>query len=163
MTYLRDASNPFWKTFYSFFMSKGAVCTILFVLFSGFFLNYTWKEQEYKKYIIGELKRLYPLTLLVFLASVAVDILISGNEVVNEGAAVGSGLWFFNIFANLFLFKAFIPVESVFYSFHGPSWYIPVLFVFYLIAFPFVQGLHSKDENARKKWWKITWGGTNHL
>lgn len=155
MAYLGDAANPFWKGFYSVFMSKGAICTTLFVLCSGFFLDYAWKDQKFGRYVTGKLKRKYPLTFIVFLAAVAVDILLAGNAVVNEGAPVGSGLWLFNVAANLFLFKAFIPIKSVFYSFHGPSWYISLLFVFYLIAYPFVKGLHGGNK---AKWKRIIRG-----
>ncbi len=151
MAYLKDAANPFWMNFYKVFMSKGAICSTLFVLSSGFFLDYAWKDKKFREYIVSKLRRIYPLAFIVLLAAIAVDILLSGNTVVNEGVPVGSGLWFFNIFANLFLIKAFIPIESVFYSFHGPSWYISMLFVFYLIAFPFVKGLHGKH---RDKWAK---------
>ncbi len=150
MSYLREAANPFWKNFYSVFMSKGAICCTLFVLFSGYFLDYAWQNRDFKDYIFGKLKRIYPLTFFVFLAALAVDLLLTGNNVVNE-VAVGSKEWYFNIFANLFLFKAFIPRESVFYSFHGPSWYISVLFGFYLIAYPFVNGIHG---NKPEKWLK---------
>ena len=154
MSYLAEGQNPFWRSFYNVFMSKGAVCTTLFVLCSGFFLNYSWKDKRFKDYIIGKLKRLYPLTVLVFLAALLVDILLKGNGVVNE-TAVGSGQWFFNVCANLCLFKAFVPVESTFYSFHGPSWYVSLLFGFYLIAFPFMKGIRG---NNRKRWLGIMGG-----
>ena len=145
MSYLSDSTNLFWKIAYEVFLSKGAICTTLFVLFSGFFLCYTWKEIGFKSYIIGKLKRIYPLTLLVFLAAIAVDILFKNNGIVND-TPLGSKQWIFNVFANVFLFKAFIPIESTFYSFHGPSWYISFLFVFYIIAFPFVKQLHGNKK-----------------
>ena len=72
-------------------------------------------------------------------------VMCADNGIVNE-TAVGSGRWVFNIFANLLLFKAFIPLESTFYSFHGPSWYISLLFVFYLISYPFMKGLRGKNR-----------------
>lgn len=159
MSYLKDAAHPFWKGVYQVFMSKGAVCTTLFMLCSGFFLDYAWKDQKFGKYVVGKLKRIYPLTFIVFIAAVVVDIFLSGNAVVNDGISLGSSKWFFNVIANLFLFKAFIPIEAVFYSFHGPSWYISALFAFYLFAYPILKKLHSSNEAIFKKYLIIIRGG----
>ena len=117
MAYLSAATNPFWLWFHQHFMRYGALATSFFFLCSGFFLCYTWKNQSCGAYIKGKLKRLYPLTLVVFVLALLVDLVFSGNDIVNEGVATGSAQWFFNIFANLLLFKAFIPLESTFYSF----------------------------------------------
>lgn len=153
MAYLNDAVNPFWRNLYIYFMSKGGMCSTLFVLFSGFFMSYTWKNKSFKDYIIGKIKRIYPLTFIVFIMSFLVDIIMSGNDIVSEGVETWSTLWIFNVFVNIFLIKAYIPVREVFYSFHGPSWYISVLFGLYVIGYPFVKGIHSAD---RQKWLRIT-------
>lgn len=155
MSYLKDAVNPFWNGAWAHYMHGCAVVTTFFFLTSGFFLNYTWKDQPFGKYVVGKLKRIYPLTIIVFVMALMVDVALSGNDIVSEGVRTGSAQWFFNIAANVLLFKAFIPVQSTFYSFHGPSWYISVLFAFYLVAYGFVRGLRGRN---RSKWLKYTWG-----
>jgi len=151
MSYLGEGNNLFWKNMYSLFMNKGSAFCSLFVLLSGFFLNYTWKDKPFRSYLQGKLKRVYPLTLLVFIMALVVELIMPNNGVVSEGVVTGSPVWFFNIVANIFLFKAFIPYETTFYSFHGPSWYISVLFGLYIIAYPFVRGLHGSQKS---KWVK---------
>lgn len=151
MSYLSAAVNPFWKGFYAHFMRYGGSASSFFFLCSGFFLCYTWKSQSFGVYIKGKLKRVYPLALLVFLLALAVDLLLSGNETVSKGVVTGSPQWFFNIAANLFLFKAFIPVESTFYSFHGPSWFLSVLFWLYVAAHPFLKRLSEGDGSKTRK------------
>ncbi len=153
MSFVSGSDNPFWHGFHRTVMSQGSICCSFFFICSGFFLNYTWKqEQSFGQYIKGKLKRIYPLALLVFVMALGVNLLLNDQSGEVETAAVGSAPWLFNVAANLFLFKAFIPFESVFYSFHGPSWYISVLFFFYLFAYPFLHGLYGKD---RKKWRKL--------
>lgn len=157
MSYLSNAVNPFWHTFHQYFMSKGAICTTFFFICSGFFLNYTWKKrQSFGTYVKSKLKRLYPLALIVFILALMIDIVMSGNDNAVSGEVTkGSPLWFFNIVANLFLFKAFVPDERVFYSFHGPSWYISALMVLYLLSYPLVKQLNGTDK---QKWRKILIG-----
>ena len=155
MSYLSDAANPFWHTFNKYFMSKGAICTTFFFICSGFFLNYTWKnEQSFGTYVKSKLKRLYPLALLVFILAFAIDVLGLSNKG-DAAVIVGSPLWFLNIVANLFLFKAFIPDERVFYSFHGPSWYISALMMMYLLTYPLIKQINAKDK---QKWIKVITG-----
>lgn len=154
MSYLADAVNPFWHGFWTHFMHNGGICSSFFFIVSGFFLDYSWKNQDFKTYLKGKLKRIYPLTLIVFLLALAVDVLLSGNDIVSEGVTTFSTVWFFNAIANVFLFKAFIPFKTTFYSFHGPSWYISVLFVFYIVAYWFVKGIKSDNENTRQNWLK---------
>ncbi len=155
MSYLSSSKNAFWNNVYHYFMSKGSICSTLFVLCSGFFLSFTWKNRKLDEYIYSKLKRIYPLTFIVFVLALLVDVLLSGNDVVSEGVKTGSSLWYFNIFANIILIKAFIPIKAVYYSFHGPSWYISVLFWFYLIAFPVVKGIHSQDREKYLRTVKI--------
>ena len=162
MSYLGAAENPFWWNFHHYFMRYGAVCSSFFFLCSGFLLHYTWKEgtgsggHAFGVYLKKKLKRLYPLALFVFLLAVGVELLMPGNGVVTEGMQLGSPLWLFCVAANLLLFKAFIPDRRVFYSFHGPSWYISVLFFFYAAAFAFVRGLKSGTEESRARWRRAT-------
>ena len=151
MSYLGDAASPFWKAAWGHFMRYGSVACSFFFLSSGFFLHYAWKDAGFGPYIKGKLKRIYPLTLLVFLLALALDLVLA-NDVITEGVQTGSPLWFFNVAANLFLFKAFVPLRSVYYSFHGPSWYVSVLIVFYLVGYWFVRGLHDPDRENRRRW-----------
>lgn len=158
MSYLADAVNPFWHGFWSHFMHNGGIACSFFFLTSGYFLNYSWKNQKFGSYLKSKLKRIYPLTLIVFLLALAIDLLLT-NDIITEGVTTGSGQWFFNIVANIFIFKAFIPLRSTFYSFHGPSWYISVLFGFYIVAYWFIRGIKSDDPATRQKWMKNLWGG----
>ena len=49
------------------------------------------------------------------------------------------------------MLKAFIPVESTFYSFHGPSWYLSALVVFYVLAWFIVPRLVGNGEQERQE------------
>ena len=134
MSYLSEAVNPFWNRLWNHFMCYGSYVCSFFFLCSGFFLAYTWKEQSFGTYIKKKLKRIYPLTLLVFLLALALDLVLS-NDVITEGVTTFSPLWFVSVASNLLLVKAFIPLRSVYFSFHGPSWYVSVLMVFYVVGF----------------------------
>ena len=151
MSYLGDAVNPFWRGLWEGFMHHGGVATSFFFLSSGFFLHYAWRDGGFGRYMKGKLRRIYPLTLLVFLLALALDLALS-NDVITEGVATGSPLWFLNVAANLLLFKAFVPMRSVYYSFHGPSWFVSVLIAFYAVGYWFVRGLHDPDEEKRLRW-----------
>lgn len=147
MFYLSNASNPFWKYLYDHFMRYGSRCTSFFFIMSGFLLAYTWKDIEFGKYIKGKLKRLYPLTLCVLILAIGCSFFL--NDMVNGDMPVGSLLWLLSIILNLVLLKAFVPIESVFYSFHGPSWYISVLIIFYVVGY-FVVKENNKGTHRRK-------------
>ncbi|MGN0498286.1 MAG: acyltransferase family protein [Acutalibacteraceae bacterium] len=149
MSYLSDAANPFWASFYDNFMKYGSRCTSFFFIMSGFLLAYTWKELPFKKYITGKLKRIYPLAIFVFILAVGCSFIL--NDTVNEGIAIGSTQWIVNVILNITMLKAFVPVESVFYSFHGPSWYISVLFVFYIVGYFIVRNLKKHNNNIYGK------------
>lgn len=144
MSYLLKSDNSFWYFFYDHFMRYGSRCTTFFFIMSGFLLAYTWKDVSFRKYIQNKLKRLYPLTLFVFILAVGCSIFLNGT--VNKGMAIGSPLWGLSIVLNVILLKAFVPLESVFYSFHGPSWYISVLFVFYIVGFFIVKRIKHSDK-----------------
>lgn len=47
---------------------------------------------------------------------------------------------------------SFIPIESVFYSFHGPSWYVSVLFVFYIIGYFITKRIKNRNTNKPIIW-----------
>lgn len=147
MSYLSMAGDgTFLSALYNnFFGLLSSFCTFFFVC-SGFLAFYTWKCRSFKEYIFGKLKRLYPLTYLVLIAAILVDVLLSGNGETGSAPA-GSSMWLFCLAANVLLFKSFIPVETVFYSFHGPSWYVSALFVFYLFSYPVLKGLQSEKRD----------------
>ena len=155
MKYLADATNSFWHTFYTVFMSKCAIATTFFFLCSGFFLDYTWKDLSFGKFVKAKLKRLYPIAFIVFILALLVDLVMTGENEAGGDVVKGSALWYVNIAANLFMFKSLIPDERVFYSFHGPSWYISVLFFFFLITYPMVRRLHGTEAEKWKK--RIAW------
>lgn len=154
MSYLSEAVNPFWNLFWKNFMQYGSRFTTLFFMISGFFLAYTWKDRKFKDYILSKLKRIYPLTIIVFILALGISILLSKNIEVNKNGEIGSPVWIFNVFANIFLIKAFVPYERTFYSFHGPSWYISVLFAFYVFGYIFLKKINSKNTKVREIWLK---------
>lgn len=154
MSYLSDSKNPFWYIIWKNFMQYGSRFTTLFFLISGFFLAYTWKDRNFKDYIVSKLKRIYPLVIVVFILALGISILFSKNAEINKNVIIGSSTWIFNIFANIFLIKAFIPYEVTFYSFHGPSWYISVLFAFYIFGYIFLKKINSGDIEVKKIWLK---------
>ncbi|RGY96742.1 acyltransferase [Clostridium sp. AM58-1XD] len=151
-SYLADAGSLFWQQLYNCFLKYGSRCTSFFFIMSGFLLAYTWRDMPFKDYIRGKLKRLYPLALFVFILAVGCSFIL--NDEVNGSMVIGSPIWLGSIILNLLLLKAFVPIEEVFYSFHGPSWYISVLFAFYVIGY-FVVGkikraqLNDKYANKR--------------
>lgn len=144
MSYLGKSVNPFWSNLYLHFMKYGSRCTSFFFIMSGFLVAYSWKDASFSKYIKGKLKRIYPLTILVFLLAVACSFVL--NDAVNEGMGMGEPLWILSVILNPLLLKAYVPVESVFYSFHGPFWYVSVLFGFYIIAYFVIKKLNAMDK-----------------
>lgn len=151
MSYLSEGKNPFWSWFYEHFMRYGSRCSSLFFVISGFFLAYTWKKADFGTYIKGKLRRIYPLTLIVFILAFICSFIQS--DTVNGNMAVGSPMWMISIILNITLLKAFVPNREIFYSFYGPSWYISVLFVFYIIGYFMVKKI--KNSPGRKNVLKI--------
>ena len=91
MSYLSSSTNPFWHSFHQLFMRHGAICTSFFFICSGFFLHYSWKEgQNFGNYVKNKLKRLYPITLIVFILAVTVNILLSKDTDMGKEVAIGS-------------------------------------------------------------------------
>lgn len=152
MSYLAAADSPFWSAVWQGFMRFGGSCSSFFFVLSGFLAHYTWKNRPFRAYLKSKLARIYPLAMLVFLFALIVTAVLPGNESVAEKAvATGSPLWILNIVLNVFLLKAFVPDERVFYSFHAPSWYLSALFVFYIVAFPFLKRLNAEGTNKRAR------------
>lgn len=147
MSYLAAASNPFWRLLYDHFMRFGSRCCSFFFIMSGFLLAYTWKDESFGQFIKEKLKKLYPLTIFVFILAVGCSFIL--NETVNGDMAIGSPIWLLSLALNLTLLKAFVPIKSVFYSFHGPSWYVSVLFGFYIIGYFITRKIkHSRDTHG---------------
>lgn len=145
MSYLSDANNIFWKLLYDHFMQFGSCCSSFFFIMSGFLLAYTWKDICFKTYIKRKLKRIYPLAICVFFLALGCSFIL--NDTINGNMPVGSSLWILSVILNMAMLKAFVPNESVFYSFHGPSWYISVLFVFYVVGYFIVKKIKcSKNK-----------------
>lgn len=144
MSYLGKGVNPFWSYLYLDFMKYGSRCTSFFFILSGFLAAYTWKATSFKKFMKGKLKRIYPLTIMVFLLALVCSFVL--NDTVNEGIDVGERLWVLSVILNPLLLKAYVPIESVFYSFHGPSWYVSALFGFYIIAYYQIKKLNAMDK-----------------
>lgn len=159
MSWLAASENAFWHSAWQYFMRYGSQCTTFFFVLSGFLLCYTWKDGvSYPAYLKGKLKRFYPLAFCVFLLALVCNIALAGNEAIGKGVATGSGLWWFNAAANVFLFKAFIPDERVFYSFHAPSWYLSALTAFYALFYFYLRNLKSAKGAQRTRLIRIGGG-----
>ena len=155
MSYLEDSDVLFWRGLYTLFFRHGSSCSSLFYIMSGFFALYTWKDTNFRKYISGKMKKIYPLVLGVLLLAIAIDVAMGGSETVSGNIAVGSRKWWFNVFMGITMLKAFVPWESTFYSFHGPSWYMSALVVFYVLFWLIAQRITNSGYEMRKK----AWGG----
>lgn len=141
MSYLKASDTQFWSGLYTFFMRHGSVCCSVFYILSGFLAVYTWRNSTFREYFTRKLKKNYPLVFYVLVLAVALDYVMSRNAVINEGVSAGSPQWWFNILMGVTMLKAFIPYESTFYSFHGPSWYFSGLVVFWVLAYFIVPKL----------------------
>lgn len=150
MSYLKASDMPFWSSIYQFFMRHGSVCSSFFYILSGFLAVYTWKNATFKDYILKKLKKLYPLVLSVLFLAIILDFIMSGSTVISD-IVIGSGQWWFNILMGITMLKAFVPLESTFYSFHGPSWYMTALIVFYVLAWFIVPKLTNSKNNKQQK------------
>lgn len=158
MSWLATSENVFWRTVWQYFMRYGSQCTTFFFVLSGFLLCYTWKDGvSYPAYLKRKLNRFYPLAFCVFLLALVCNIVLAGDEAISKGVTIGSGLWWFNVIANVFLFKAFIPDERIFYSFHAPSWYLSALMVFYALFYFYLRRL--KEAKGEQRILQIRIGG----
>ncbi len=151
MSYLKASDMSFWRNLYQFFMRNGAVCASFFYILSGFLVVYTWKNASFKDYMVKKLKKFYPLVLCVLILAIALDLVMGGSEVINEGVVPGSWQWWLNIVMGITMLKAFIPFEAIFYSFHGPSWYMSALIVFYVLAWFIVPKLVDAENPKQQK------------
>ena len=115
MSYLSKSKSNFCYNVWKYIMQFGSVFTTLFFLISGFLLAYTWKNKNFKEYIFSKLRRIYPLTCVVFILALVISIVFSKNPQINKNVVTGSSMWFFNIVMNIFLHKAFVPYEITFY------------------------------------------------
>lgn len=153
MSYLGESDTNFWRESYYHLMQHGASCCSFFYIMSGFLALYTWKDIGFKEYLSGKMKRIYPLALTVLLMAMAVDVAMGGSEAVSGNIPVGSLQWWLNVLIGAAMLKAFIPIESTFYSFHGPSWYLSALVVFYMLFWLMAQGMAGAVYEKRKKIW----------
>ena len=104
-------------------------------------MSYAYWEKEMNYSIKGavlfslrKIKKLYPLHIITMLGALILILpnaikLISVDSVVE---LIGQ------ILANVFLIKAFIPKENIYFSLNGVSWYLSVC-IFLYVFFPFVQ------------------------
>lgn len=149
MSYLKLSDMQFWSSIYTCFLRHGSVCTSFFYVMSGFLAVYTWRKASFRDYMTRKLKKIYPLVFCVLLLAVALDYVMSGNGVISEGVAAGSAQWWINILLGITMLKAFVPLESTFYSFHGPSWYLSGLIVFWVLAYVIVPRIQEEKERNK--------------
>lgn len=153
MSFMAASDNSVCVNIYKYFMQHGYVWTSFFYICAGFFASYAYRENKsFKTYIGKKLKKIYPIALFVFLLALVLDLFMPGGGI-NE-IRPDSGLYYVCIFLNLSMLKAFVPVEKIFYSFHGPSWFLSALFIFYVIAYWLLPLI--KNQNTRKKTLKYT-------
>ncbi len=153
MSYLKGSDVPFWRALYNLFFRHGSSCSSLFYIMSGFLAVYTWRNIGFREYISGKIKKIYPLVLGVLFLAIAVDVVMGGSETISGNVSVCSQKWWFNVFMGITMLKAFIPWESTFYSFHGPSWYISALVVFYVLFWVIARIMADSGYKTRKKIW----------
>ena len=121
--------------------SLGGLGVSIFLVLSGFVMMYAYwnKQLQYSiKYAITfsikKIKKLYPLHILTM---VGVLVLMIPNLLSDFSikllVKVAS-----QVIANVFLLKAFIPRESIYFSLNGVSWYLSVCLFLYML-FPFIQ------------------------
>ncbi|GFH88918.1 hypothetical protein IMSAGC002_00156 [Lachnospiraceae bacterium] len=151
MSYLKGSDVPFWRALYNLFFRHGSSCSSLFYIMSGFLAVYTWRNIGFREYISGKIKKIYPLVLGVLFLAIAVDVVMGGSETISGNVSVCSQKWWFNVFMGITMLKAFMPWESTFYSFHGPSWYMSALVVFYVLFWVIARIMADSGYKMRKR------------
>lgn len=122
--------------------AMGPYAVTLFFVIAGFFAYYTYKPAKFGSYIFKKLKRIYPLLMIFLLFSIATDF-------ISDKLSVFTTSYILKILANVFLVKSFIPIQDYFYSFSSHTWFLSVIFWFWIFAYFFIPMI--KKSRA----WKI--------
>lgn len=119
-------------TFISFFSALwGAIGVSIFVILSGFVVtlgaDLTDMQSNLKTapYILKRIYKIFPLHIIMLCLRLVFDYSLE----INTPAYV--------IFLNITMLKSFIPVQSIYYSLGGVSWYLTLILLFALLT-PFL-------------------------
>ncbi len=120
--WLRDYEQT--KSFGNFVVYLWGGTTFFFML-SGYFFQYTLKEEPFRKYILKKVLRIYPIHLLTLTCSVCL-LYLRGQFTIRKNCV--------KFFLNLFLLHAWVPNEDIYFSFNSVSWFLSCLLVCYVVA-----------------------------
>ncbi len=141
-SYLKQ--NFLYKSFYDKYLYEGYLGVSFFFILSGFVLAYSYKNKmehhkiTNKEFWIARVARIYPLHLITLMISIPVSL----NFVLNAKIITVASVFI----AHIFLLQSYIPQETFYFNFNGPSWSISDEFFFYLM-FPFlINFFYSKKS-----------------
>lgn len=146
LKFLSETADPVWGFIYNWIFILGAKSASFFFILSGFMLAYTWKGKEFIPFIKDKFKKIYPLYISVFLISLVADFFMKDTF-----QTQGPLLYCFNIVINVLMLKAFVPVESVFMSFNGLSWFVSVLMGLYIAGYFQKKSISQNLETGRRR------------
>jgi len=136
------------KHLYENVFSEGFMGVSFFFILSGFILSLNYKEdsqlKSYKRiFILKRILRIYPLHIitLIFMLPFSFPGIWTLKSL---------SFWIIKLMVQVLLLQSFIPLESVFYSFNGPSWSLSDEMFFYIL-FPFLLNIYSLNQ----KWIKF--------
>lgn len=136
---LRDDS-PEMMWLFDNVLKEGYIGVTFFFVLSGFILSYTYherisgKEIALKTFLVKRIARIYPMHLLTFCVMIPL--------IIRETPDYSLIDFMKHTVVNAFLFQSFIPLESYYFSFNGPSWSLSVEMFFYVLFPLMVVGLH---------------------
>lgn len=131
-------------TFISIFPSTwGAVGVSVFIILSGFVtaLKYNkYEENEIENnpvpYVVKRLRQIFPLHILVLIIRLVFD----------WSHGITTKWWV--IFLNITMLKSFVPIQDVYYSLGGVTWYL-TLVLFFAFLTPFFLKIITKLQPFR--------------
>lgn len=136
---LRDAS-PEMMWLFDNVCKEGYIGVTFFFVLSGFILSYTYNERiasksiVYKTFLVKRIARIYPMHLLTLIMITPL--------IIQENPDYKLIDFIKHTVANASLVQSFIPFESYYFSFNGPSWSLSVEMFFYCLFPLIVLGSH---------------------
>lgn len=97
-----------------------------FFIMSGYFFEYTCREESFKSFTCRKIGKLYPLHILTLCCSAGL-IFLQGKLFLKEQV--------FPFLANVLLVQSWIPDAEYYYSFNAVSWFLSSLLGCYIIGF----------------------------
>ena len=133
----------------------GALGVSLFLVISGFLLTYRYLPQNTAvalpdaspfgliRFAWKRLGKLYPLHIIMMVIVIIVQLVQGHIQDNSEWTAL-----FIRIVAHVFMIQTWIPVDSVYYSLNGLSWYLSTIQFCYL-CFPLLLRLLRKLDTVK--------------